>query len=217
LYRPRVDLTVAVGGRRVTRSLRFAQATLLLCCLAAVVSCSPSRVYQTNVPPPPTNIRFEVVDQGVKVMWDRVAGAKYYTVFWGVDKGEFRDLADALSNSLVISGLDRGRLYSFAVSSWNEKGESDFSPENVFVFDNEPRNATAHVAKGTELMRQGALVDAYAYLSAAIRLDPDSAEAYRVRALLNEKLDRLESARTDYTMAEKLYNSKPLSSGRSIN
>jgi tetratricopeptide (TPR) repeat protein len=150
-------------------------------------------------------------------MWDRVPHATHYTVFWGPEEGNLRDLADAYSSSVVISGLRRGTLYSFAVSSWNERGESDLSPESVLVFDNEPQNATAHVAKGNELMREGALVDAYAYLTVAIRLDPDSAEAYRIRALLNEKLNRLDSAQKDYAMAEKLYNKKPMSRRQSLN
>jgi tetratricopeptide (TPR) repeat protein len=151
------------------------------------------------------------VPEGLEVSWEPVSGATQYTVFWGNEEGKYDRMFAASDNCLVITGLRKGELYTVAVTSWNQEGESDYSPEAAVVYDDEPRRASAHLAKGNELLSQGNLCFADAYLSAAIRLDPDSAPAYQSRALLNEKMNRPEPARQDYAAAERLIKQQKLS------
>jgi len=138
-----------------------------------------------------------------------------YTVFWGTERQQYRQLLHTVQNSAVISGLQPGALYVFTVTTWSPVGESEFSSEAAIVYDDEPRRASAHLATGQSLLREGCLEDALAYVSASIRLDPDSGEAYRMRALVNEKMNRPEFARKDSVMAEKLFNNRQLSLGAS--
>jgi Tfp pilus assembly protein PilF len=102
-------------------------------------------------------------------------------------------------------------LYYFAVSSWNARGESGYSPEQAFLYDDEPGRASVYLGRGSESAQKGLYAEAHAYLSAAIRLDPGNAEAYRQRAVLHEKLNQIEYARQDYQMAEKIFKKQPLS------
>jgi len=60
-------------------------------------------------------------------------------------------------------------------------------------------------------MASGQYLEAYAYISAAIRLQPQRAEAYKSRALLYEKMDEPELAKKDSVMAEKLSSRKTAS------
>lgn len=163
--------------------------------------------------PPPTKIGIETLESGLRISWEQVPGAVQYTLFWGNDRGVFKQLLHTVQNSVVISGLKPGTLYNFAVTSWTESGESGFSKESVFVYDNQPSRASVHLSTGQLLLRRGSIEDAHAYLSAAIRLDPRSPEAYRIRAQVNEKMNKPELARRDHTMAEKLFNEKPISLG----
>jgi tetratricopeptide (TPR) repeat protein len=126
-------------------------------------------------------------------------------------------MADCQSHSLLITGLRPGRLYALAISSWSHVGESDFSREKLFVYDNGLGRPAAHLAKGSQLMREGHFTEAHAYITAAIRLDPRLADAYRVRAALNEHLKQPELARQDYAKAEKLFNGDRISLRRSTN
>lgn len=206
-------LPIPRWGCRVTAKLWVSLILCLFSCQLVLVSCGPSGPGGEGGPPrAPESLSFKVVAKGLKVAWNSVPGATHYTVFWGTQSTDYRKLANAPTNSLLISGLAPGKLYTFAVSSWNERGESDLSKEQLFVYDSEPGRAYDHLATGNSLIRKGAFTIALAYVSAAIRLDPESAEAYRIRALVNEKMRRSELARKDYAMAEKLYNKKPISS-----
>ncbi len=188
----------------------------LIASVSLLVSCSNSgKGKPGEVLRPPQEIEHALVSSGVQVSWEQVPGAVQYTVFWGTERQEYRQLLHTVQNSAVITGLQPGTLYVFAVTTWSPVGESEFSRESVFVYDNEPRRAAAHLATGQSLLRQGFFEDALAYLSASIRLDPNSAEAYRMRALVNEKMNRPEYARKDYAMAEKIFNGRPLSLGPS--
>jgi len=194
----------------IVRRLRTAGLVLSLLVFASCGS-SGGKDLITGPPAAPRNLTFSTVPEGVKITWEPVAGATRYTLFWGTETGKFNWLHDSPGNSIIVANLSRGDLYSFAVTSWNEGGESDYSEERVYVYDDDPARASAHLAKGSELIRKGSLVIAYAYISACIRLDPKNAEAYRMRASINEKMNRPEPARSDYKMAEKLLNGKQIS------
>lgn len=164
-----------------------------------------------NTPPPPRDVQVEAARGGLRVTWAPVPEALHYTVFWGTERGQFRFLADSKHCDVLITNLRKGELYCLAVTSWNGKGESNFSDEVLYVYDDPGSSVAAtHLGKGHELARQGLVKDAYAHLSAAIRLDPTNSTAYRSRASLSEKLGMTESARQDYAEAEKLFNRKPI-------
>jgi Tfp pilus assembly protein PilF len=95
-------------------------------------------------------------------------------------------------------------LYRFAVTTWNQKGESDYSQSFAHIYDSDSSRSAHYVNKGNEMMRSGAFQDAYIYFSTAIRLDPQNAGAYEGRARVNEKFDRLDLASQDYARAEKI-------------
>ncbi len=197
-------------NRKLLLTVSFIMGCFLL------VSCTNSgKVKSTEALPPPENIQHTVVPAGVKLSWDKIPGALQYTVFWGTEKQNYKQLLHTVQNSAVITGLQPGSLYAFAVTTWSTAGESEYSRESVLVYDNEPRRASTHLATGQSLLREGSFEDALAYLSTSIRLDPRSAEAYRLRALVNEKMNRSEHARKDYAVAEKLFNDRPLSLGPS--
>jgi len=202
------------------RMNRF-RATLLFLALmllsSVLIWCSGSGQKEAGLPPPPENLRVELAAEGVQVSWDRLPGVSHYTVFWGPDRRQYRRMADVRSESVVVSGLDPGKLYFFAVSAWNTSGESDFSREEAMVYDEDPSRATEHLARGNDLMRQGYFSEANAYISAAIKLDPRLADAYRLRATIHEQMNKPDLARQDYAMAQKLFGGGFLPEGKSTN
>lgn len=180
-------------------------ALLLPLSLSLLASCGPSPgTGKLGPPQPPREVKLSMVPEGLEVSWDRISGATHYTVFWGTENGKYNQLYAVPDNRLFITGLRKGELSTVAVTSWNQNGESDYSPEAVVVYDDDPRRATAHLAKGNELLLRGSLDLADAYLSAAIRLNPNNAQAYRSRALVNEKMNRVELARKDHAAEERL-------------
>jgi tetratricopeptide (TPR) repeat protein len=197
------------------RESRLLLGAVLLVAHVMLVSCGTAQrgKAENAPPPPPTNVAVEAISEGVRVTWDEVPGATRFTVFWGDEKGIYRALADTEGCCVVITQLKKGDLYSFAVSSWSDKGESGFSSEQLIVHDDrkDREHVQALVTKGNDLLHREELPDAHAYLSAAIRLDPGNAEAYRSRAVVNEKLGRAEPARNDFAKADTLYNHKQIS------
>lgn len=178
---------------------------LLLSSMSLLMSCGSSQGRSKLAPPlAPREVKLRVVPEGLEVSWDTITGATNYTVFWGTENGKYGRLYTVPRNSLLITGLGKGKLYTVAVTSWNQDGESDYSPEAVIVYDDDSRHAHAHLAKGNELLARGSLDLADAYLSAAIRLNPNSAMAYRSRALVYEKMNRAKPARKDLAAAERL-------------
>lgn len=171
----------------------------------------------TQAVPPPGNVALECVKQGVKVSWDPVPGAMHYTVFWGLAPKDYRRLADCQSLSLIITGLQPGKLYAFAVSSWGDTGESDFSGEELIVFDDGRGRPKEYLTRARQLMAEGSLRQAHAHVAAAIGLDPRLGDAYLLRAALYEQLNKPEQASQDYAMADKLVNGKRVTLRRSTN
>jgi len=180
-----------------------------------LASCEPSQgTGKLDPPHPPREVKLNVVPEGLEVSWDRISGATHYTVFWGTENEKYDRLYTVPDNRLLITGLGKGKLYTVAVTSWNQYGESDYSPEAVVVYDDDPHRATAHLAKGDGLLAQGSLELADAYYSAAIRLNLDSADAHRSRALIHEKMNRYEPARKDRATAERLMRQQKASPQR---
>jgi tetratricopeptide (TPR) repeat protein len=191
---------------------RCLQVCALVLALLSIASCGS----QTNSAgpkggAPPASVQVDEAPQGVRLTWSAVKHASYYTVFWGSLPTEYKNFANTQNCSVIISGLTKGELHCFAVTSWGEHGESDYSAEVIYVYDGDPSRSSQHLAKGTELIAKGLYPEAHAYISAAIRLQPQRAEAYESRALLYEKMDEPDLAKKDRVMAEKLSSRKTAS------
>lgn len=178
-----------------------------------LMSCSSSvnQGEAQNAPAIPTHVRLAIVPQGLEVAWEPVSGATHYTLFWGLERGDYKNLVDCNSPAVVLSGLTKERLYFFAVTAWNQRGESNFSKEQVLVYDDGSGHPDTYLARGNDLMNQGHYAGAHAYFSAAIRLDPGNLHAYQSRATLHEKINRPDLAREDEAMAERLFKKKRIS------
>jgi hypothetical protein len=200
------------------RLVRSAVAIIIVVLPLVVGSCTDSGVSELGRPPrPPQKVTVQIVKKGAEVSWSLVPSATHYTVFWGTASKDYRTMADCQSRRLLITGLQPGKMYALAVSSWSHTGESDFSREEVFVYDTGRGRPAAYLAKASQLMREGCFPEAHAYITAAIRLDPRLADAYRLRAALNEQLNEPELARQDYAKAEKLFSGNRISLRRSTN
>jgi hypothetical protein len=186
---------------------------LLLIGPLALVSCGNNNGTEVSKAKPvaPKNLTPRIVDKGVQLSWEPVAGAVQYTVFWGTERGEYRALANTDAVSVVLPGLKPGSLYSFAVTCWNSLGESAYSKEAMLVYDDNPTRAGAHLTKANQLMSTGVYPEAQAYFCAAIGLDPSNPEAYRDRAQLYAKLQKHDMSRADNSMAEQLFKNRPIS------
>ena len=193
--------------------------SLVLFSLALLVSCSSigDTAGSRKPPVPPEGIQVRVGDQGLEVSWKSVPGATHYTLFWGPDSGQYKNLTNSPKCQALISGLNKGDMYYVAVTSWNARGESNYSQEQTVVYDDNPARAGVHLAQGQRAMKRGLNAEAHAYFSAAIRLDPENAEAYQCRAVLYEMINESELARRDHQTAEKLYKKQLASTKVSSN
>ena len=199
-------------GRELFGKSRCLQIGALVVLFLFVASCGSgtnSAAYKTGAAP--AEIQVEEVPQGIRIAWSPVEDAASYTVFWGREPTEYKNYFNTTECSLIISGLSKGELHCFAVTSWGHRGESDYSREIVYVYDDDPNRSSAHLAKGKELMSNGLYPEANAYLSAAIRLHPESADAYSSRASLYDRMEEPDSAKKDRATAERLSNRKTAS------
>lgn len=185
----------------------------LLAMTLFLASCSSMGEMAGPHKPPaaPENVQVRVNESGLQIFWRNVPGATHYTVFWGTESGQYRSMGKCATNSAFISDLMMGDLYYVAVTSWNERGESDYSPEQTVVYDSNPARADIYLAKGNDAMKRGLTNQAYAYFCAAIRLDPQNVEAYRSRAGLYEMINWNELAGEDLKMAEQLQKHRTVS------
>ena len=192
-------------------------ATLLACFVLLtnllLTSCSSVGDTASHRKPPvsPESIHVRVAEKGLEVHWKEVQGATYYTIFWGTETGQYRSMANSDGNSALISDVKEGDLYYIAMTAWNARGESNFSVEQAIVYDTNPERAIIYLAKGNEAMKRGLTNQAHAYFCAAIRLDPENADAYRSRAVLYEAINSNELARKDYLTADKLQKNRAMS------
>jgi len=193
----------------MNRSLSIIALLVGTLCLASCGSGVRDRA--TGPPAQPSGLRFELVQSGLRVSWDRISGASHYTLFGGKEPGEYRFTVDSKDSSVILVGLEKCQFYAMAVTAWNSRGESDFSREEFLIYDDDPTNADSYVEAGNDLMQRGFLADAYVYISTAIRLNPNSAGAYRSRALVNERMSRPDHARQDHSAADRIEKKKNLS------
>jgi hypothetical protein len=98
--------------------------------LFVTVSAFPHKqVGDKQQPPRPVQeIKIDVVPEGLKVEWKEVPGATHYTIFWGNEPGNYTRLHDVSANAAIFTTLNQDK-YVFAITAWNKKGESNFSPE----------------------------------------------------------------------------------------
>lgn len=192
-----------------SRCLQIGALLVLFLFVASCGSGTNSAGYRTAAPP--AEIQVEEVAQGIRIAWSPVADAASYTVFWGREPTQYKNCFSTKDCSLIISGLSKGELHCFAVTSWGHRGESDYSREIIYVYDDNPNRSSAHLAKGKELMSHGLYPEANAYLSVSIRLHPESADAYRSRASLYDRMEEPDSAKKDRATAERLSNRKTAS------
>lgn len=86
-------------------------------CLLA--SCGP--VAETSgpakPPPAPDNVGVRVIDRGLEISWKCVPGSTHHTLFWGFERGDYRNMANDAEEELLPSfpadflvKLDRGEL-----------------------------------------------------------------------------------------------------------
>lgn len=167
---------------------------------------------QVRKPVAPRGLMLEYQGDGILAKWDPSAGADFYTLFWGTEKGEFRKMCQTTETQVLLKGFESGQIYNFSVTASNSNYESGYSTECYVVYDDSPKNSLQHVATARDLMLETRHVEALAYLNAAIHLGPQNAESYRTRAILLEKLGKKEQARRDFKMAETLFNHNPMTS-----
>lgn len=200
-------IDVRRGARVLHKSLGIALILILPLTLMACTSTGGKA--GAGLPPkPPTDVRCQVVAEGIEISWNSVPKATHYTVFWGTDRGDYRSMGSSDACSVVLSGLQKEKLYAIAVTAWNESGESNFSVEQLVVYDDDARNSPRYAARGEELMQKGYYQDAHVYFSAAITCDPENADAYQRRALLYERMSRTDLAQKDYAQAESIHKKK---------
>ncbi len=96
--------------------------------------------YEPNLPPlPPTYIRVEAGDGSVSIEWNSTLedDMQGYLVYYGTEPGVYRgrgasagdspvDAGDA--TSLVIDGLENGRVYYFSVAAYDSAGKKNRGP-----------------------------------------------------------------------------------------
>ena len=86
---------------------------------------------EKDYPPwPPLKVRGEAGSGSVKISWNPPAdsGVKGYLVYYGEGQGEYLSQGSPIdagsSLSCVISGLENGKMYYFAVASYGDAGSS---------------------------------------------------------------------------------------------
>lgn len=186
----------------------------LFCLISAalgIASCGGSNSAPMRTPSPPAHVKVDQAPQGMHVSWAPVSGVSHYTVFWGTEPGDYRNYANTSGNEAIIGHPAQGELYSFAVTAWNERGESQYSKEVLCVCAGDENAAPAYLSRARDLMSQGELEQARAYLSAAIRLQPEKVEAYKLRASVNEQMQDFDLAKHDQEAAVKLSRRKTAS------
>ena len=77
--------------------------------------------------------------QAVTLGWDPTPGANGYKLHYGTSSSNYTSVVDAgASTTNRITGLQIGTKYYFAVSAYNDFGESDYSTEIAYTVTNAP-------------------------------------------------------------------------------
>ncbi len=70
----------------------------------------------------------------VALSWDSCNGATGYKIYYGLESRNYSYVVDiGLWTQCTVSDLDPDRIYYFAVTAYNESGESDFSWEIAYT------------------------------------------------------------------------------------
>lgn len=196
----------------INKVTRISQLFLLVI-VCSLISCSSHKGTEVAKarPTAPKNIHVTIVKDGLKLSWPAIKDATKYTVFWGQEHADYRGLANVDENSIHLTGIKKGDLWAFAVTSWNTMGESNFSEEVMVVYDDNPQRAEAHLNKANQLAAKGKYSEAHAYYCTAINLNPNNPDAYKNRSVLYTKIARHDLAKQDDVVADKIYKTKPIS------
>jgi len=70
----------------------------------------------------------------VTASWDAVPEAEGYKIYWRIESGNYSDFETTYSEQIQIPMVrfERERTYFFAVTAFNQAGESEFSKEIPF-------------------------------------------------------------------------------------
>ncbi len=176
-----------------------------------LMSCGTSGNTNSKKIEAPKQVSVDSTQGGIRVNWKPVPDAIGYTVFWGSEKGEFRNMASTKDCGALIEKVQNGEVYCVAVTSWGKTGESNFSEEKIVVFDHQVHRSSFHLSRATELVSKGSYDDAEAHFNAAIKLNPGNASAYKERGALHQKMQRHDLAKKDFETARKIHESKSVS------
>ncbi len=183
---------------------------IILVTVAIICGCSGDLTggWSSGPPGAPNNVEIATIGNEILLKWPCVKGATHYTLFWGKESRRYQGLKDTPACSIIVEGLELGSIYRFAVTSWNDNGESNFSDELTFIYETDPEQSAKYIKKGNELMKQGKYELAHVYFSTAIRLNPENPKAYARRATLLKKLDSINLAEEDLKRANDLRDAK---------
>ncbi len=104
--------------QEVTRGLAVALVVFLAACSSSGRADLPK-----GAPAPPSNVQLLSEKDALQVSWDCTPGVTGYTVFWGNQREEYRNLHNTDRCSLALEGLKKGRFYAVAVTAWNHRGQ----------------------------------------------------------------------------------------------
>ncbi len=86
-----------------------------------------------DVPEAPTGLFAEADDRKILLKWSGVEGAQYYDVYLGYASGQYIEqpvaIVSDVHSQFVVTGLQNGVTYYFAVKARNSSGSSHFSSE----------------------------------------------------------------------------------------
>jgi hypothetical protein len=197
----------------MTRRLLITLVLGVVATMMAACQQSSDKAKTEGIPQIPEGVQLRLAAKGLEVSWKPVPDASGYNVFWGKEAGVYDRLIESDSPSMVIPGLEKGALYSVAVTATNLSGESDYSEEVTLVYENDPRKSTDYLAKAKESMDRGRHSVALAYLATIVGLDPDNRDASSLRAALDRKLASGQPQENDRLITEKSRKQARISRG----
>jgi hypothetical protein len=104
--------------KEIAKRCRGCRAALLFCAVLAVAGSS---------------------SRAVILGWDPTPGASGYKLHYGTSSSNYTSVVDAgASTTNRITGLQIGTRYYFAISAYNDFGESDYSSEIAYTVTNAP-------------------------------------------------------------------------------
>ena len=127
--------------------------------------------------PPPDELKFQNVEQGLMVSWPAVQGASKYTLFWGPEESDYRRIVETTSQAVIIKGLTRGQVNYFAVTASTPHVESRLSKETQHLYDSDMRHTATEVQEPVKKETKGNFMEALTHLVGAINQGADDGES----------------------------------------